>query len=176
MRVLVQHRSTYRYPRPAVLGPHQLRLRPCNHTRARIESYRLAITGPHRLYWQQDPHGNHIARATFPIGEPTRALDVLIEVAVEIAPINPFDFLVDPRCKTLPFTYPDGLAGELAAFRDRDDPAYALGPQARAFLATLPTTGDTVDAVVACNREVARAVRYVIREEPGVWTQLNTRV
>ena len=170
MRVLVQHRSTYRYPSPAVLGPHQLRLRPCNHTPARIESYRLAITGPHRLYWHQDPHGNHVARATFPVGEPTHALDVLVELAVELSPVNPFDFLVDPRCKLLPFTYPDGLAAELAAFRDQSDPAYGLGPTGRAFLSGLPTTGDVVDAAVACNREVARAVRYVIREEAGVWT------
>ncbi len=174
MRVLVQHRSTYRYPHPAVLGPHLLRLRPCNHTRARIESYRLAITGPHRLYWQQDPHGNHVARATFPIGSPIDALDVLVEVAVELSPINPFDFLVDPRCKTLPFAYPDGLAAELAAFRDEGDPAYAIGPHARALFTSVPATGDVVDAIVACNSAVAAAVRYVIREEPGVWTPEDT--
>ncbi|HVV82184.1 MAG TPA: transglutaminase family protein, partial [Kofleriaceae bacterium] len=174
MRVLVQHRSTYRYPRPAVLGPHLFRLRPCNHTRARIESYRLAIAGPHRLYWQQDPHGNHVARATFPSGQPTELLDVLVEVAVELAPINPFDFLVDPRCRALPFAYPDGLEGELAAFRDQHDPAYALGDAARAFLSGLPRDGDVVDAVVACNHAVAREVRYVIREEAGVWTPEET--
>ena len=174
MRVLVQHRSTYRYPQPAALGPHLFRLRPCNHTQARIESYRLAIAGPHRLYWQQDPHGNHVARATFPVEHPTDALDVLVEVALELAPINPFDFLVDPRCKTLPFTYPDGLAAELRPFLDLDDPAYARGARGQAFLAALPTTGDVVDAIVACNAQVAAAVRYVIREEAGVWTPEET--
>lgn len=174
MRVLVQHRSTYRYPRPAVLGPHLLRLRPCNHTRARIESYRLAIEGPHRIYWQQDPHGNHVARVTFPVGQPTRALDILVELAIELSPVNPFDFLVDPRCKTLPAVYPDGLARELAPFLAVDDPAYALGARARAFLAGLPDAGDVVDVVVACNRAAAAAVRYVIREEHGVWTPEET--
>ena len=36
MRVVVQHRSRYHYPRPALLGPQLIRLRPADHTRARI--------------------------------------------------------------------------------------------------------------------------------------------
>ena len=65
MRVLIQHRSCYRYPRPALLGPQIVRLRPCDHARAKIESYRLAIEPEHRVHWQHDPHGNHLARVTF---------------------------------------------------------------------------------------------------------------
>jgi hypothetical protein len=41
VRVVVQHRSRYHYPRPALLGPQLIRLRPADHTRARIESYQL---------------------------------------------------------------------------------------------------------------------------------------
>ena len=174
MRLLVQHRSHYVYPRPAALGPHTVRLRPANHTRARIESYRLAVTGEHRLHWQQDPHGNHLARITFQLGERVDELELLVELALDIKPVNPFDFLVDPRCRELPFAYPDGLAAELAPFRTLDDPALALGPRARAFLDELPRSGDVVDVVVAANHAVAGRVAYVIREEPGVWTPEET--
>src|SRR5690349_2818750 len=133
MRLLVQHRSQYLYPSPAALGPHLVRLRPANHTRARIETYRLAVAGHHRPHWHQDPHGNHIARITFRTGQRTPSFEVLVELALELKPVNPFDFLVDPRCREVPFAYPDGLAAELAPFLDTADPAFALGAKARAF-------------------------------------------
>jgi uncharacterized protein (DUF2126 family)/transglutaminase-like putative cysteine protease len=174
LRLLVQHRSQYVYPRSAALGPHVLRLRPANHTRARVETYRLAIEQEHRLHWQQDPHGNHLARITFRAGQRVERLDVLIELAVDIKPINPFDFFVDDRVKHAPFHYPEPLDRELAPFLDTTDPAYAGGPRTEAFLATLPTTGDTVGLVVECGRLVAHNTRYVIREEHGVWTPEET--
>jgi len=174
MRLLVQHRSRYVYPTPAALGPHLMRLRPCNHTRARVETYRLTVDAEHQLHWYQDPHGNHVARITFRAGQRTPALDVLIELALDIQPINPFDFLVDPRGKEVPFVYPDGLATELAPFLDLEDPSFALGPTSRAFFAELPKTGEVVDLVTETNRRVAERTRYVIREEAGVWTPEET--
>jgi uncharacterized protein (DUF2126 family) len=174
MRVLLQHRSHYTYPRPAALGPHVLRLRPANHTRARIETYRLLIEQEHRLHWQQDPHGNHLARITFRAGQTLATLDVLVELAVDIQPINPFDFFIDDRARTAPFRYPDGLDSELRVFLDREDPAYALGDLATGFFATLPTEGTTLDLVVELNRRVNEHIRYVIRDEAGIWTPEET--
>ncbi len=69
MRVVVQHRSRYHYPRPALLGPQLIRLRPADHTRARIESYQLLVEPEHRLHWLRDPHGNRVARVTFKAGQ-----------------------------------------------------------------------------------------------------------
>ncbi len=174
MRLLVQHRSHYAYPRPAALGPHVVRLRPANHTRARVESYRLAIAGEHHLHWQQDPHGNHVARVTFKVAQRVPSFELLVELALDIKPVNPFDFLVDARCRELPFSYPDGLAAELAPFRSVDDPAFGVGARARAFLDELPRKGKVVDVIVALNQQVAAAVAYVIREEAGVWTPEET--
>ena len=60
--------------------------------------------------------------------------------------------------------YPEGQRlgiGELAPFLATDDPALALGPRARAFLAELPSAGDAVELVVAINRRIAERVRYV---------------
>jgi uncharacterized protein (DUF2126 family) len=174
MRVLLQHRSHYTYPRPAALGPHVVRLRPANHTRARIETYRLLIEQDHRLHWQQDPHGNHLARLTFRADQKIPTLDVLVEMAVDIQPINPFDFFIDDRARTAPFRYPDGLDSELRIFLDRDDPAYAIGELGREFLASLPSDGVTLDLVVELNRRVNEHIRYVIRDEAGIWTPEET--
>src|SRR5688572_32574100 len=82
--------------------------------------------------------------------------------------------MVDPRTKQVPFGYPDGLAGELKPFLDADDPAAAVGPRAEAFLDELPVAGEVIELVVELNRAIAERIRYVIRDEPGVWTPEET--
>ena len=173
MRVLVTHTSRYQYDGPTKFGPHTIRLRPADHAAARIESYRLVIETEHRLHWQRDPHGNHIARVTFPRDVTPDALPITVELTVDISPKNPFDFFVDDRARTVPFTYPDGLHDELAPFL-REHPSYAMGPLCDEFFATLPASGDIVDVLVECNRLVAARVNYVIRNEPGIWTPEQT--
>jgi uncharacterized protein (DUF2126 family) len=174
VRVLVQHRSRYVYPRPALLGPQLIRLRPADHARARIDSYRLDVRPEHRVHWQRDPHGNRIARVTFKAGQHVEELDIVVELAVDMNPINPFDFFIDDRAKTIPFSYPDDLAAELGMFLDTGDPAYRLGRLALELLEQVPATGDTVGLLVEVNRLVKERVAYVIRDEPGVWTPEET--
>jgi uncharacterized protein (DUF2126 family)/transglutaminase-like putative cysteine protease len=174
VRVLVQHRSRYVYPRPALLGPQLIRLRPADHARARIDSYRLDVRPEHRVHWQRDPHGNRIARVTFKTGQLVSELDIIVELAVDMNPINPFDFFVDDRAKNIPFQYPNDLAGELGMFLDTSDPAYRLGRLAVQLLEQVPATGDTVGLLVEVNRLVKERVAYVIRDEAGVWTPEET--
>ena len=174
MRLLLQHDSLYRFPRPAALGPHQIRLRPANHARARIETYSLRVSEPAEIRWQQDPSGNHVAHVTFPKGSHLPELEVRVEMAVDIRPVNPFDFFIDDRCEQSPFSYPEELRPELQPFLDAGDPSLGGGPLLEAFLARLPSTGKTVDLVVELNRLVHECTRYVIREEPGVWTPEET--
>lgn len=174
MRVLIQHHSQYRYPRPALLGPQTIRLRPADHARARIESYALHVAPEHRIHWQRDPHGNHVARVTFKSGQEIDALELTVELAVDIRPVNPFDFFVDDRAKTLPFEYPDELDAELAPFLERGDPAYRFGRKVTAMLGELPPNGDTIGLLVAATALVNSKVAYVIRDEAGVYTPEET--
>ncbi len=174
MRVVIQHRSRYIYPRPALLGPQLIRLRPADHTRALIERYKLAIEPEHRLHWQRDPHGNHVARVTFKAGQTTTALDIVVELAVDIRPVNPFDFFIDDRVKTVPFRYPEHLDAELAPYLETGDPAYRIGRKVTDFLAALPAQGDTMAILTGLNTAVRARIAYVIRDEPGVWTPEET--
>ncbi|MEM9462845.1 MAG: transglutaminase family protein [Myxococcota bacterium] len=174
MRLLIQHRSRYRYPTPARIGIHTLRLHPAAHTKATVETYLLRCEQAERIRWTMDPYGNRVAQLTFPSKEGVEQLEILVEMAVEIRPVNPFDFFVDPRVEELGFEYPDEYRTELQPFFSLDEPALATGPRFEAFLDTLPREGNTVDALVAVNRRIKERIDYIIREEPGVWTPEQT--
>ena len=94
IHVGLDHVTSYRFDREVSLSPHLIRLRPAPHTRTPIHGYRLEITpANHRLYWQQDPFGNWVARAVFP--KPVQELKVGVHLIAEMTVINPFDFFVD---------------------------------------------------------------------------------
>src|SRR5688572_18817229 len=95
VHVALRHRTTYRYDRLVALGPQTVRLRPAPHCRSRILSYSLRVLPEkHFLNWQQDPQSNYIARLIFP--DKTRDLSIDVDLVVEMAALNPFDFFVEP--------------------------------------------------------------------------------
>ena len=174
MRLLLQHSSRYEYAANVLFGPHVIRLRPAEHAKARIESYALVVQPTGELRWQQDPAGNRLARVTFPAGSEARALAIEVELAVEIRPVNPFDFFVDDGCKSLPFAYPEAVRRELLPYMQAAGEEAMAGTELASFLLGLPAAGDTVSAIVAMNAAVNRRLRYVIREEAGVYSPEET--
>jgi uncharacterized circularly permuted ATP-grasp superfamily protein/transglutaminase-like putative cysteine protease len=172
MRVLLQHRSRYLYPRPAILGPHLIRLRPAAHARATVESYALRVTAPGEIRWQQDPAGNHVARATWN-GARLAELEVEVELSLDLRTVNPFDFTLDGFAEKMPFDY-GPLVNDLSPYLGCGDASFARGPRAEEFFASLPREGATVLLASEINRRVRERVRYITREEPGIWTPEET--
>ena len=165
-QVAVNHRTRYEYDRLVTLAPHVVRLRPTPHCRTPVTRYSLHIDPPdHFLNWQQDPHGNHLARAVF--RTPARRLRVEVDLVAELTVINPFDFFLEPAAERFPFEYEPRLAKDLHPYLETEPP----GPELRRFLADVDTRArPTVDFLVTLNEDLERRIDYETRMEPGIRT------
>jgi uncharacterized protein (DUF2126 family) len=170
IHVALSHTTRYRYDRAVSLSPHVIRLRPAPHCRTPVLSYSLkAEPRTQFLNWQQDPHGNFLARVVFP--EKTRELVIGVDLVAELSVINPFDFFLEPSAETCPFTYEPWLAKELAPFLDAAD----IGPKLCDRVQHIDRRPRrTIDFLVDLNRQLAQDIRYLIRLEPGVQTPDET--
>src|ERR1017187_101059 len=166
IHVALNHKTQYRYDRAISLGPQIVRLRPAPHCHTPVLSYSLKISpSKHFINWQQDPHANYLARLVFP--EPTSEFLVEVDLVVEMAIFNPFDFFLEPAAENYPFSQDASAARELRAFFEIE-PA---GPMLSAFLSKVPlTTVRTIDFLISLNERLRDEVAYVIRMEPGVQT------
>jgi uncharacterized protein (DUF2126 family)/transglutaminase-like putative cysteine protease len=172
MSILVglHHATRYDYDRPIGLGPQIVRLRPAPHCRTRIPSYSLTVTpAQHFVNWQQDPHGNWLARFVFP--ERTEEFSVTVDLIADLEVINPFDFFVEPYAETWPFVFPVELREDLSAFVE-PEPA---GPRLQELIASISREQrNTVTFLVELNQRLQHLIRYLIRMEPGVQTPEET--
>ncbi len=185
IHVALNHKTQYKYDRPVKLGAQVVRLRPAPHSRTRVLSYSLRITPEkHFINWQQDPQSNYLARLAF--SEATREFCVEVDLVVEMAVLNPFDFFLEPEARNFPFGYDPALDHELAPFKVKK-PATPqllkyLGDVKRELLnggtanqrATHAPGPGTIDFLVALNQKLWKDIKYTIRLEPGVQTPEDT--
>ena len=166
----LNHVTHYRYDRPVQLGPQVVRLRPAPHSRSRVLAYSLKVEPKaHFINWQQDPFANWQARLVFP--EKTTEFKVTVDLVVEMAVYNPFDFFLEPSAEHFPFRYEPMVAQELAPYLVAD-PAT---PLVQSYLDRIPREPrPTIDFLVGLNQRLQQDVRYLIRMEPGVQTPHQT--
>jgi uncharacterized protein (DUF2126 family)/transglutaminase-like putative cysteine protease len=164
IRVALNHKTSYSYPRSVWLSPQVLRLRPAPHCRTPILSYSLAITPTeHFINWQQDPYSNRLARLVFP--SKTTQFTVEVDLVADMTVINPFDFFLEKDAEQYPFKYDAVLARELIPYLE----AQPLGPKLTCLLSRVRKKDiRTIDFLVGLNAELSKIVKYVIRLEPGI--------
>jgi uncharacterized protein (DUF2126 family)/transglutaminase-like putative cysteine protease len=169
IRVKLFHSTTYRYDRPVMLGPQTVRLRPAPHCRTPIPAYSLKITpSDHYINWQQDPHGNFLARLLFE--KKARALSVVVDLTADMTVINPFEFFLE-EAEQFPFTYCRDLADDLGPFLYPVADSELL----QSYRQTLDCSPRrTIDFLVHVNQQVQADISYIVRMEPGVQTPDQT--
>jgi transglutaminase-like putative cysteine protease len=98
-------------------------------------------------------------------GKKLRRFAIVVDLVVELIPINPFDFFVEESASSWPFRYEPWLIEELGPSLN----AQVRGPRLDAWLAAVPQEETpTIELLVELNRRLARDVAYVRRMEPGV--------
>jgi len=173
-RLVVHHQTRYRYDRPVRLGPHDVRLRPAPMCRTPILAYGLSIRPTdHVLRWVHDAAGNHVARAWF--RDRAEFLELDVELSADLAPYNPFDFLVEPYAERYPFAFPASVARELSPFTPPVENgkllvglADEIRRDARADVCS------TVEVLLRANQRLHRDIAYTHRLEHGVQSSEET--
>ena len=166
----LNHVTHYQYDRPVHLGPQVIRLRPAPHCRSKIISYALRVEpATHFVNWQQDPFANYQARLVFP--EKTTSFKVTVDLVVEMAVYNPFDYFLETDAQAFPFTYSAALAQELAPYLATEPVTERI---AKYLQDVDQTKRPTNDFLVYLNQKVHHDISYLIRMEPGVQTPEQT--
>lgn len=170
LHVALNHQTHYRYDRLVQMGPQVIRLRPAPHSRTPVVSYALKIEPDgYFLNWQQDPHGNYLARVVYP--EPVHEFHVTVDLVADMVVFNPFDFFLEPDAETYPFQYDEHVAKDLEPYLEVE-PA---GPNLQTWLDGLRSEEmQSVDFLVMLNQRLEQDIGYVIRMEPGVQTPEET--
>lgn len=164
LKVVISHKTLYKYDRSVSLSPHIFRLRPAPHSRTPIEAYSIKIKPENQFFnWQQDPFGNYLARLVFP--EKTKELSIDVEIIADLKTINPFDFFVEEHAEEYPFEYKEAIKKELLPYLEITD----KGDLLMDFLSTIDKTPrKTIYFLIDINRKINEYLKYNIRMEPGV--------
>jgi uncharacterized protein (DUF2126 family)/transglutaminase-like putative cysteine protease len=166
LKIVISHKTIYKYDRKVSLSPHIFRLRPAPHSRTPIESYSIKITPENQFFnWQQDPFGNYVARLVFP--DKTEELSVDVEIIADLKTINPFDFFIEEYAEEFPFDYTDTIKKELQPYLEITDKGELL----QEFIKTIDfTPRKTIYFLIDINQKIYEFLNYNIRMDPGVQT------
>jgi transglutaminase-like putative cysteine protease len=168
MLISLRHCTSYHYDRPVTLGPHEIRLKPVPACRTPVSGYALTVRpAQHALHWHHDALGNHVARVLFQ--DKASLLEIDVALSADLAPVNPFDFLVEPGADRFPIAYPEATRPDLAPYLAANGDSEHIRRWLENWRASdRPDGRETVDLLVNFNARVKRDIAYVTRMEHGV--------
>jgi transglutaminase-like putative cysteine protease len=167
----IRHETRYTYTRRVRFGPHRLVLRPREGHDLRVESMDVEVSPPAHLTWSRDVFGNSIGTLHF-----TRAANELRIVSnVRISRTPPYPHRKqDTEPTPFPPQYDPLEMAVVAAYQQLSYPRDAAFVQ-RWLKRHCPKRPNDVEQVVGClNRVIFQNIRYLRRDEKGVWTPAET--
>lgn len=159
MKLAIRYEAHYRYETVASFSPHVARLFPRPDISLQIRRTRFSTNAEADIQYRRDLFDNLIASCFYP--SPAGQLEYHLELDLEVAPQNPFHFLLAPYAVEMPFAY---RAAELPALAPFLAPQAAL-PSLPAELDRFSQKRSTVEALLALVQWVHRNIAYERREE-----------
>jgi transglutaminase-like putative cysteine protease len=171
-RLTLRHRTTYRYRRPVVFGPHRLMIRPRDGHDLRVVESELVLSPPADVRWTYDVFGNSIATARFAAPAATLSLEsrLVVDRFLDLEPSRE----IEGFARAFPFRYSDDDRVDLGALRvpQEADPDRRLARWSADFVAGRPT--DTLALLGDMNAGISAWVFYQSRDDEGTQTPLET--
>ncbi|MEQ8405610.1 MAG: transglutaminase family protein [Oceanicaulis sp.] len=171
-RLIVRHRTTYRYRQPTTFGPHRLMLRPKESRTLRLHAHELEVSPAATVSWAHDVTGNSVATATF--HEPAHALTIesvaTLTLDVEKWPV----FDIAGSASTYPFLLSEDEMTDLGGLRLQAylDSTGKLREWAQGFVAFEGT--DTLSLLKDISQGVAAQIVYEEREDESAQSPVET--
>lgn len=176
-RINLFHETVYDFESEVTLGAHKLLIRPREGYDIRIESSLLNISPRATVKWHRDESDNSVAIATF--STPTQQLRIVSEIILQHYDESPLDFLVDDHAVMYPFAYENAVHLTLSPYLQDAHPQIKGNEENKLFESWMTQFNQTnsIETYALLNQisqEIASALQYRIREEPGVQSPQET--
>jgi transglutaminase-like putative cysteine protease len=166
----IRYQTAYRYERPVHFSRHEIRLFPRGDIFTHVHRMKFETNDNAHIRFGRDIFDNCVATCSFP--EPANELRIVLELDLQLAKKNPFDFLLRDDAVQLPLVYPAALRRVLAPFLQKE-----AGPALRIPGWKFPARGApraTVDVLVELNQRLHECVGYERRQEGAPRTPEET--
>jgi len=161
VKIGIRYETVYRYDRAVRFSPHDVRLFPRGDCYVQIARLDFQTKPETTVRFGRDVFDNIVASCFFE--EAAEALELRLEIDVEVAKKNPFDFVLARRAAQMPFAYEEDMASIICAYRQRQtDDVLSLSDWTPP-MQELPR--ETVATLVELTKLLHRTISYQRREE-----------
>ena len=170
MKIGIRYETVYRYDRAVRFSPHDVRLFPRSDRFVQIARLDFRTRPETTVRFGRDIFDNVVASCFFE--EAAEALELRLEIDVEVVKKNPFDFILARRAVQMPFAYEEDIASIICAYCQRQ-----TGDKISLPDWTPPTPGsprETVATLVELTKLLHRTISYQRRKEGAAQVPAET--